>query len=480
MNLEKAVAIAAANHFALKATNSRQAIVKKVITERWRSYLPRFGLSYNRVKQVNIGEVDNISHEIRLNIEQVIYDGGDRSLALDLARIDAMLASEDFRLIYNRLRLDVQQAYLSALSAAGKISLNKKSLERAALQLRFARLEHTQGISARAQLLTVAARLREVEQAVITAEAEYAQAKFRLLSVLNLDYGVELDLEGNLFCDFYMLPPEVDEEKLVYGARSKRVEIKRSQTNLHRLKKEKEIIENAWIPRVSLGGYVGRAGDRLPVRDRTWGIDIAVTFPIAGSSASSGSNTGIAGGTDRRSAGSTSGIQVLDQLSYYREKLESQVSLGQAINEHDRLYNQIAIEVKSGIDSLHQSWESIRTGNGRTFFRYEALRLTQTGFRVGTISRADLVFAETELVQAQESLTDAIAGYILAAYGLESSAGLDPGALRLSEYSPDAGNTLLCQMLRQQRSDRVKRIDARKLPGPAPRRGYLIDEVELE
>ena len=107
------------------------------------------------------------------------------------------------------------------------------------------------------------------------------------------------------------------------------------------------------------------------------------------------------------------------------------MALGEAAYDLNRLNNQIVIEVRKSYDHLREAWESIRIGNGRVYFQYESLRLMKTRYRVGEIKRSDILFQETELLRAQEDLTDAIANYMIAAYELEFSSGHRPGSLKL-------------------------------------------------
>ncbi len=488
LDLGTAVRVGIANNFALIAARNRKVALKELITERWRAYLPSVGVSYSRTRDINQDAADVLSHEIRLNIEQVLYDGGRRNLDLDLAKIDAILARSDIRILLNRLRLDIQRAYLRVLAASGKIDLNQKSLERARLQLKQVRLEEKVGLATRVQVLTVASRVREIELAMRQAANEYRQANHDLKLALNLDFEVDLVPTGDLFRDFVLNPPRVNVKSMLHRARALRPEIKRSLTNIHRLKKEKQLAVDSWIPRISVNAFVGRQGERFPIRQRSWGVNFSLTFPIGSTTSSSNAGTGVE--RDRTSARSntSTSLQFFDDLSYDRRVLESKVALGEALTQHRQLYNQLAIEVIKSYDGLRESWESIRIGNGRVYFRYESLRIINTRYKVGEIKREDIVLAETELVRAQEDLTDAIARYITSAYELEFAAGLDPGTLPLFLYRPGKGNSLLSRIILggPVKQTKIPRADTPALkknePGTNKKKkpGYLLDDVKLK
>lgn len=495
LTLDQAIRIGVANSFALKAVGNRQAAVRALIRERWRNYLPDVGVSLSRTRTINEGEVDSVRNEVRLNVQQVIFDGGRREMNLEMAKLDALLSQDDFKIAFNQIRLDVQRAYLRALAARGKIALNQKSLSRARLQLRQARVEERVGVATRVQTLTVAARMREVELALQRSINEYRQSIHALKQALNLDFEVQIEIEGDLFKDFFLLPPSADLEELVQRARSERPEIRRALAGVHRLRRELELNENAWIPQVSVGGYVGRAMDSLPPRDRSWGVNITVTFPLGShqSTTNAGLDVNREGAT--RSGGTQSDLQFFEDIGYDRRVLESRTALAEAMSEQGQLYNSIAIEVNRAYDALREAWEAIRIGNGRVYFQYAGLRIQETRFRVGESRRADILQAELEMVSAQEDLTDSVAEYILASQALEFSAAMDPGALGLTVQQPGNGNTLLNFLLSGDLDQMRRTIQQQSTPEEVRQRyleddralevepgdeRYLIDEVPLE
>ncbi|MCE9598402.1 MAG: TolC family protein [Spirochaetia bacterium] len=460
LDLDTAIRVGTTNHFALQAAENKQVVIRKLITERWRAYLPSAGISYSRTSTVQVGATDNLSNEIRLNIEQIIYDGGRRSLDLDLARIQQILAKDEFRITYNQIRLAIQRAYLQTLAAKGKVILNQKSMERARIQLHEARREETLGFTTRVQVLTVAARLREIELALSQARSGYRQSLHDLKLALNLDYETPIEVDGDLFYDFYLKPPETDLLHLIESGRRRRPEMAKAETNLQKLKKEREIAENAWIPRFSVGGYVGRTGNDLtkPPQQPNWGVNLKLTFPLQGSTGSLQSGASVIPDT-QRSNNDTAEVKIFDDIGYDRRVLESRIALGQGVEEYKSVRTKVPVEIAKAHDKLTQGWEAIRIGNGRAFFQFEGLRIVNARTGVGDLKRSDILLQETELVRAQQDLDDAIANYMISAYELEYASGLDPGSLNLFILKRGAGNTLLPYLVRTDFKDLRQRLD---------------------
>lgn len=477
IDLPAAIQIGTTNYFALKAVKNRELAARQLITERWRRYLPRVGLQYDQSRAVNAGAADNFNYDIRLTVQQVIYDGGKRSMDLDLAKIDEILARQDYKITYNKVRLDIQKAYFNVLAAQGKSILNQKSLERARIQLHDAKRENELGFSTRAQVLSVAARLRQIELSLSRSQNEHRQAIHDLQQLLNLEYDTNIVVVGSIFDDFFLFPPASDLHALVSRARAERPDLLRSQTNIYKLKKERERAEDAWIPQFSIGGYVGRNGPQLPVKKDEWGLNVALSFPLGSTTTNTQTSLDTNPSNTQRDAKNSSQIQFFDDLGYDRRLLEAKVALGQGISDHRTLYNKIAIDIAKANDRLKEAWEAIRIGNGRVYFQFENLRLQHASATVGQSRRADIVFQETELVSAQQDLNDAIANYMVAAYELEDTAGLEPGSLRFFVTTPKRGNTLLPYLLTSDFDSLQRRIrENTKKPDTDPM--WQIDQLE--
>jgi outer membrane protein TolC len=223
------------------------------------------------------------------------------------------------------------------------------------------------------------------------------------------------------------------------------------------------------------------------MRDKSWGFGLSMKFPLGSTSGSSNANAGENADGNRFTSSSSTSFQFFDDLSYDRRILESKINLGQGVADHQRLFNSVAIEVLKAKDKMFEAWESIRIGNGRVYFQFESLRLGRTRLGVGEIKRADLMLQETELLRAQNDLTDAVASYIIAGYELEFQAGRLPEELRFFEQRRGHGNTLLRYLIlgdfdgarkekeRQDKADKTQEMDKMS---PSKRDEFIMDQLK--
>ncbi len=454
INLETATQIALTNYYLLLSLKNKNTAIKELISERWRDLLPTLGVNMTRQRYIIQDSNDYIYNAILLNVDQIIYDGGKKKLDLDIAQLEEILSREDFKITSSNVRLEVEKNFINTLVALAKVALNKKSVERAKEQLRLAKLEAKLGFTTQIQVLSVASRLQEIEFALVKSVNEYLKAKNDLKLVMSLDHQSDLIIEGNLLTDFYLSYPDLKKETLIENAQNQRSEIVRIKINNKKLAKERELAENAWIPQISVGGSYGRTGITYPLQNDTWNVNVKVVFPLGGSTNTTTENLGMRYNNQASSgfagtvnpnfnAATSNNLQVLDNMSYSRKVMESKIKLGDSIAEKKRLEQSIAIEVEKASDVVKESYDLITIGSGMVYFRYESMRLMNTKIQVGEAKRSDILFAETELVGAQEKLVDAIGKYCTSVYELEWVSGLQPDSLKLFKYKPNHGNTIL-------------------------------------
>src|SRR5512145_1764186 len=115
LNIDRAVGIAIENSFELKEIMAREEIYSLSIDESFRQYFPSVTFSYMQTEEVRIREADSRQSKFTVNTEFLVYDGGKRGLNYDVAKLNALLASNDYRIALNKLVMDVRSAYLNLL-----------------------------------------------------------------------------------------------------------------------------------------------------------------------------------------------------------------------------------------------------------------------------------------------------------------------------------------------------------------------------
>lgn len=207
LTLEQAVMIGTTNSVILRTLEAKKEIFKMLITERWREFLPKVGVQYFGLRNINVGSADNIYNDVRLTVQQLVFDGGEASLNLETSKLNEVLNEKDFKINYAKLKLEIQKAYFKTLGAKGKVFLARKTLEKMEESYSKSQAEYKQGFIPKIQLIETASRLRQAQYSLQKYKNEYGQSLLELKQILNLDYQLQLNLEENLFTDFILAPP---------------------------------------------------------------------------------------------------------------------------------------------------------------------------------------------------------------------------------------------------------------------------------
>lgn len=462
INLEKAVLIGTTNNILLRTLEARREVFKMLITERWREFLPKVGIQYLGLRNVNVNSLDNIYNDVRLTVQQLVYDGGEAKLNLETANLNEALNEKDFKIGFYKLKYEIEKNYFKALAAKGKIFIGRKSIEKMEESARKAQVEYKQGFITKIVLLETISKLRQSQYILQKYENEHNQAMHDLKQILSIDYDSLIELEENLFTDFILGLPNLEVQNIVENARRQREDVAKSQLVVQKLKNEKDIADNYWMPKLYLGGYAGKNGDQFPLQHNIYGVNFNITLPLGSSVVQSTGSSGIQKdgtgiqtypGFGNQFVGSglngynSTNIQFFNNLSYSRKIVEGEIQLSEALLNYRALENQVGIEIKKSFDKVNESWGLIRIANSRVLLQWEALKIVTLKHGIGHAKKEDLLNIELEFVKAQEDLTDALTAYAINCTELSYLGRIDLNNAKLLQYKKGLGNSLIAALI---------------------------------
>ncbi|MDX1960564.1 MAG: TolC family protein [Leptospiraceae bacterium] len=464
ITLQDAESIALANSIIMKTLKDRKEVFKLVVAERWRNYLPRLGVSYFGLKNLNQNQSDSQYNDIRLQLNQLLYDGGENLLEIEIAKLQEVLNGEDWKIAKEKTLLDTRKSYFQLLSLKGRNAFNRKLLERTLSQISDAKAERKTGFSTEREKLEAESKIREMELQVIRSESALLQAEIELKKNMNLPIETWLDLKEILYTDFILYAPKFSEE-ILGEAVTRKPETKKSKIAIETLKGRKEIAENYWKPKVSVGGYYGQnVNAALPTRNDVYGFNLSVTTNIYGNTNQTATNYGVqtdGTGIQRipgfgpqfvgrgENAFNSSTLNILDDLSYSRKILEGNIALSEAIRSHQLLETNLKAEILKNQEKVKESWQILRIANTRFYTNYETWKVLASKQSLGFSKRTDYLTSELELAKSVEELSNAISSYIQSTCELANASGTNPEDWKFYVYSKGNGNSLLAKLFPQ-------------------------------
>jgi len=237
LNIDRAVGIAIENSFELKEIMAREEIYSMTIDENFRQYFPSVTFSYFQTDEVRIRETDSRQSKLSVDTELLIYDGGKRTLNYEVAKLNALLASNDYKIALNKLIMQVRSAYLNLLKLKETVKIYQMTLDMGNIQLKFIRKEYELGDATKLAVMEIEAKIREIELSLKQAVDEYESSLKEFKLLLRIDWRTPVEITGDVEKDFIFISPvKIDDDEMISLAirRRKEIESGRVQCEINR------------------------------------------------------------------------------------------------------------------------------------------------------------------------------------------------------------------------------------------------------
>ena len=489
INMEEAEGIGLTNSVILASLKDRREVFKMIATEKWRNYLPRVGISYFGLKNANVNQPDSQYNDIRVQLNQLLYDGGENALEIESAKLQEMLNGEDWKIAREKLLLDVRKAYIRFLSSEVKSFAAVKSYQRTWKQLNDIKAERREGFVTELQELEISNKLHELELNVLKSQSQHSQNEIELKKQMNLPLEVPIRLKDSLIRDYVFYPPNfIGEEE--YLALSQKPELKKSKIAIENLKTRKEITENYWKPKLFVGGYYGEnVNGALPVKNDVYGFSFSVQTQLGSSTNQTSTNYGMqtdGTGIQRipgfgpqfvgrgENAFNSNTLNLFDDLSYSRKIYEGKIALSDAVRSNQLLEVTVQAEAFKAKEKFKESWQILALLNSKFLLSLQTWKAVQSKFHNGFVKEAELLSAEFELIKTIDDLSTSLAGYLES--GMEYSYALAQPVsdLKFYEIHRDNGNSVLFELLKYERNfqknTEAPAVDSEKNTKPGKRK----------
>lgn len=454
--------IALTNSVILHSITDRRGIFKMISAEKWRNYLPRVGISYFGLKNTNINQPDSQYNDIRIQLNQLVYDGGENFHEIESARLQELLNNQDWNIAKNKISLEVQKAYLKFLSNRFKHSMLAKTTERINKLQIDAELESKSGFNTELERLELESKIRDIEMMSLKASSSIRLSEIDLKKQMNLPLNVKLVPKDSILEDYILFQPSelinISEYLL------KKPELKKSKLAIENLRTRQEILDSYWKPKVIFGGYYGKnINGPLPVQNDVFGFNIGLQTQLGSTTNQSSLNSGVqtdGTGIQRipgfgpqfvgrgENAFNSTNFNLFDDLSYSRKIYEGQITLSDAIRNQRNLEITLEAEIYKSLEKLNESWQVIRISNAKFYQNAEAWKTALLKFDRGFMKPAELLNYESELLRSLDDLCLGYSTYIETTYELAYSLGVSNEELLLVRKEKSKGNSIFNELLK--------------------------------
>ncbi|TGL32653.1 TolC family protein [Leptospira koniambonensis] len=431
LDQQKAEDIAIENSPDLRLLGGQQKIKALLVKENWRSYFPTASVSWFRNANVIENDSESRSQRLALTLDQVVYDGGRRHLALQAALNDLNLSKYDFLLGINNLKFKVRSAYYTLLSNKAQMEIQKRSIDRQKEQLRFAKREKQLGDSTELQVLQIENRLNEIQLQYKRTETSFLSGIEEFKIQLRLPSTTNILLAADILNGITFSFKEIPLDQLISIAFQSRVEFERNKAAELQALSEFEIAKSFYIPTLSIGGYYAGSGDRFEPKQREYGFNFKLSMPIGANTLQDTSNYISRNDDTNKSLTSTTTMNIMDNLQYKRKIASTGISAEQAKITRKQQDDIVRIEVLKAIQNYRQCWESMILADDNAKLFEKRLKIKEKEVSLGDAKRVDLAETEIFYLQAVNTMITSRVQYLTAVSQLEMATGTSLDSLEL-------------------------------------------------
>jgi outer membrane protein len=333
------------------------------------------------------------TYQVTFNFSLPLYSGGRILSGYKTANYNLQATREGIRRIRQETVFGVKRAFYGCLLARQFRDVAEEAVTLAEKHLKNVRNMYDVGMATKFDLLRTEVQLANLQPQLIKARNTLALAEIGLKTLLGLDLGREVEIQGELgYKDV-----EANLDASVVQAMSLRPEI--VQFNLQR-QMAAEMLKSAkaaYLPTVGIGAQYNLWADKLRIGGDTWedyySINLVLSVPITN------------GFMTKAKIGESKAI--LKQLEYGQKGLSDMVRY----------------EVQEAVLNLQQAKESLLSQEKNVEQAREAVRIAELNYAEGLATNLDVSSVQVALSQARTNFSQAQFDYAVALAQLEKAVG---------------------------------------------------------
>ncbi len=338
--------------------------------------------------ELEFGAHHNIQGTVSLS--QPVFAWGRYYYNYQAAKIGYEAAQKELTAAYEKLRLNVYEAFYRVLIAQEFVKVAEQSVELVEKQLGIAQTSLDAGAATNFDVLRAKVQLANAKSQVIRAKNGVKIAKNAYKTLLNLPLADDISVEGS----FEIPEVKIKLDELIKQALEKRPEITRSQLNEQAGQKQLSVAKTRNLPDFAFfSNYQISHSERLIEMNRIWSLGLQINIPIFDGFAS-------------RAAVKQS-ESVLKQLQIGTEQVMSVVE-----TEVRNAYLAL-LEAKTLIDVQRETVAQAQ----------ESVRIATIRFENGMITTVELTDTQLALIQSKVNRLQAQHDYVIGLARLEKAIG---------------------------------------------------------
>ncbi|MBU1852803.1 MAG: TolC family protein, partial [Candidatus Omnitrophica bacterium] len=442
-DVQEAVDIALENHMAAKIAEEEIELSMLKIREARRALYPSASLNYLETIGKTTGSTQDFTDkEYKLKFEYPLYYGWRLKYAVDQAVSNMKAQIHNYDKTLQDLRVEVETAFYSYLTAKIDRELQHSLLEKAGHIFDIAKKKFDLELSTRSEFLEVDSQLKQIGYQVASSENTLAMAKLTLEQAMNLEdfshvedlVNMDVLLQQGIgeFSLGNLANQDIRLEECMDLALNCRPELKVEEYTVEYNEYGRKIAKGKDQLKVDLTGSYGRSGGAYEteslVLGADWYVGVKVSKPFGGNTLSltcTEEQTSEKHGQSSRTESVSEAVELglLDNLESFSEKKSSEIALKKAKDKFEQTKGQILKEVNQAYLDYKKGLIQVETNYNKIAYEKEKLKITEAHAKLDIVGLPELLRAYMNLTDEESFYIEAIGSLYQALAKLNKATG---------------------------------------------------------
>ena len=427
--MNDAVDLALENHMAAKIAQEEIELSRLKIREARRALYPAASLNYLETTGKTTGTTQDFTDkEYKLKFEYPLYYGWRLRYAVEQATSNMKASTFNYDKVLQDMRLEVETAFYSYISARMNLKLHRSLLEEAGRILSIAKKRFDAGLSTKAEYMQVESQFKQINYQIVSSENEVTITKLNLMQAMNVGDGPEPQGYGagekiideiDKYQEKDLEPVSVDIalDDCVNLALKSRPDLKAKEYSLEANDYERKIVESKNQLRVDLTGTYGKSGGAYESETLTlgpdWYLGVKVTKPLGGntiSTAMTKEKTSQKHGQSTRTDSMSKSMEMglLNNLQQFSEEKSAEIGYKKAMDEVMQARDNIVKEIKDAYLNYKKVLAQISSNLNKIKYREEELKIAKVRAGLNEISLSEFMQANMNFIDEKGYYVEAL------------------------------------------------------------------------
>lgn len=417
INVNEAIDLALENHLAAKIAQKEIDFQRLKIREANRALYPAASVNYLETTGKTEGITQDFTDkEYKLKVEYPLYYGWRLRYAIMQASANLKASTANYDKVLQEMRGEVETAFYSYITNRINVKLHKDLLVDAEKIFDMSKKRFEAGLITNTEFLQSESQIKQINYQIISSENELAVSRLSLAQAMNVDEK-DAALDMNIDKELEPIDLNISIEQCLDLAYRMRPDLRSKEYSLEANDYERKVNASKNGLRVDLTGTYGRSGGAYETESlnlkEDWYFGLKVTKPLGGNTVSTAyteDQTSPKHGqtTLTSSASKSMELGLLDNIQYFSEVKQADISYDKAKDELQQVKDAIVKEVKEAYLNYKKALVQIKSNQNKIKYREEELKITKARAELNETALSDVVQGYMNLTDEKSFYAEAV------------------------------------------------------------------------